>query len=485
MAGLLDQLVTGSILSGDKDKNAQKYLDQQTGAFNGIQAPTLTPEQLQQNQWLGDLQPSTIDAGADVSADPVQAAQAATALAGPSAMQGITDNPAMLGQEQASLGALQDLVNKGGLNTTDAANLNQIQGAAAQQSRGQQDAIMQNMAARGMGGSGNELLAKLSASQNATNQAAQQGLDVAGQAQSRALQAMMQGGSLASQLQGQQFGEAAQKASAQDAISKFNAQNSNQMNQYNTAAQNQAGEFNSQQAAQLGLANRQQDLGAQQYNAGAQNQAAAYNNQGRQNLANQNTGIANQQNVYNTQQLPEQNFQNQMGLGAAKSGAAAAGANYWNGQSQQSRQGFQNFAQGAVGGGTQAASNYQNTGSPFQSAKDAALLAGAHGGKIPGLPAVHGDSYLNDKVPTLASPGEVQVPRTLVQHGSVKDIGSFVKHAPNMVTTNKLHPEDLSKLLRALSPKHIANSDAYRGQEMAEDDDGISSKLAALGLLSK
>lgn len=525
MAGFLDSLLTGSILSGNQDKNAQDALSQVTGAYNGISAPKLTPEQLQQYAWLASMNPSLVNTGADVQASPVTAAQAQTALAGPSALSSIQDNPALLSQEQGSLGALQDLASRGGMNQTDVANLNRIQDSAAQQSRGQQDAIMQSMAERGMGGSGNELLARLSASQNATNQAAQQGLDIAGQAQQRALQAMMQGGQLASQLQGQQFNESAQKAAAADAIARFNAQNANQTNQYNTSAQNQANEYNSSQRAQLGLANRQLNVAAQQYNANAQNQAGYYNNQGQQNTANMNTGIENQQQIYNTQQLPQTEFNDQMGLAAAKSGAAQAGVNYWNNQSQQSRQGFQNFMQGAIGAGTTMGGNYANTGSAFTNASDAsnmsdatgqkwntntgslggyangglvgaaehlaplAMMLMAHGGPVPGVPKVPFNSPANDTVQARLSPGEEVLPLSVTKSTNpIKSATSFLKaqgfrdKGPGQP---KMKLDDISTLLKNLSPKHQLNSALYREQEQEDAAPDTDSKLAALSAMAK
>lgn len=480
MSGDATDLLTGAVASGESDEAAKKYLNKVTGAYDGIQTPVIDPLNFHEEKWLGDVSPATVNQGEDVQFSPVAAAQSQAALAGPSAMAGITDNPAMLSQEQASLGALQDLADKGGLNTTDAANLNRIQGAAAQQSRGQQDAIMQSMASRGAGGSGNELLARLSASQNATNQASQQGLDVAGQAQSRALQAMMQGGSLASQLQGQQFGEAAQKASAQDAIAKFNAAQSQQNNQYNTAASNSMGQYNATQGLNTALNNRTTNLGVQQANAGATNNANYYNNQGRQGVANTNTGINNQQDYYNSNTAKQQNFNNQTTLAGAKSSAAKTGLDYEAGQSNQERAAFGN----AVGGA-------------------AAIAAAAHGGFVPGHASRSGDSFANDKIPTMLSPGEVVLPRsvTMAAHPT-QAAKSFLQHPHSIQMPGKTHtptikPENLAEFLRKINPARVTNNNLTRaergpaGLPAGEDsgdpgtEDALTAKLAALGLLSK
>src|SRR5690606_33373605 len=71
--------------------------------------------------------------------------------------------------------------------------------------------------------------AKLQSSQAATDRNAQQGLDVAGMAQQRALQAMMERGNMSGQMRGQDFSQQAQIAAAQDAINSFNTANQNTM----------------------------------------------------------------------------------------------------------------------------------------------------------------------------------------------------------------------------------------------------------------
>lgn len=52
----------------------------------------------------------------------------------------------------------------------------------------------------------------------------------------------------------------------------------------------------------------------------------------------------------------------------------------------------------------------------------------AHGGNVPGNAQQAGDSFANDKVPALLSPGEIVVPRSVVQQGHVAS-AYFVKKA--------------------------------------------------------
>ena len=77
-------------------------------------------------------------------------------------------------------------------------------------------------------------MAQLMANQNAANQNNQSGLEVAGMAQNRALQAGQAAGQLGSQMEGQQYAQQAQRAAAQDAIAQFNARNALQNAQYKT-----------------------------------------------------------------------------------------------------------------------------------------------------------------------------------------------------------------------------------------------------------
>ena len=75
------------------------------------------------------------------------------------------------------------------------------------QNAAQQGAIQQNLAARGLGGSGQEAAMRLIAQQQGANAANQAGLGVAANAQQRALQALQQAGQLSGQMGQQELGE--------------------------------------------------------------------------------------------------------------------------------------------------------------------------------------------------------------------------------------------------------------------------------------
>lgn len=204
---------------------------------------------------------------------------------GQTEMAGIKTDPAMRQAQMNALMKMQEIGDQGGMTATDKARLAQIQQETETALKGQEGAIMQNLAARGMGGGMSELVARQLASQGAANRMGQQGLDVKAQAEQRALQAIMQSGQLGGQMQQQDFGQQAQIAQAKDAIARFNAQNLQ-----NVASQN----------------------------VQARNQAQAQNAQTAQNIAGQNVGLSNQAQQYNLN-LPQQNYTNQIARATGQS----------------------------------------------------------------------------------------------------------------------------------------------------------------------
>ena len=230
-----------------------------------------------------------------------------------SQMSDISVDPRLKNQQMAAMGALDEVIQGGGMTAQDTANLNRIQDQAATADRGRREAIMQNMNQRGMGGSGLELLNQLQSSQAATTQQGQQGLDVAGMAQQRALNAVMNQGQMAGQMRGQEFGEQSDIARAQDAINRFNTAN---------------------------------QMGAREFNVG-----------GRQNTANMGTDIRNQAKRYNAG-LPQQQFQNQMDQAAARGQARGQNIDMIGGKRREDLQTQANQMGAATQIGTAVASNW-------------------------------------------------------------------------------------------------------------------------------
>jgi hypothetical protein len=258
--GLFDT-ISNALSGGNNAKSAgatQSAVDQ----FKNLQTPDVSQMQLQLEQLVqqGVLTPE----------------QAQVYLVQQSEMNNIETDPALFQAQMDALSGLQDISNNEGLTAADRAQLGQIQTQEDSAERGAREAILQNAQARGMGGSGIELLQQFQNQQDSATRKSQKDMDVAAMAQNRALQALQMGGQLGGQIQAQQFGQKAQVADANDAINKFNAQN--------------------QQS--VGLANTQ-----------AKNAAQAQNLAEKQRVSDANVGLKNQQQQYN-KNLNQQQFDN-------------------------------------------------------------------------------------------------------------------------------------------------------------------------------
>lgn len=234
---------------------------------------------------------------------------------GPSEMGNISTDPRLRQAQMNALSKLEQL-GAGGLSMSDKAQLGQIQNESNAALQGQMGAIKQNLASRGMGGGMSELVSRQMAAQNASNQAANQGMNVAAQAEQRALDAIMRSGQLGGQMQGEDFQRQAQVAQARDAINRFNAQNTQSVNQRNVDTRNQA---------------------------------MMTNAQNKQNISNQNVGLRNQGQQYNLG-LAQQQFNNEL----SKRGLGNAAASSLAQSRQQEQQANQQFFGNLLSAGAQA-----------------------------------------------------------------------------------------------------------------------------------
>jgi hypothetical protein len=135
-------------------------------------------------------------------------------------------NQAMRQKQLQAIGGIQEL-SETGLSAIDRAALTEIQNQIATQERGQRESILQNMAQRGISGSGQELAAQLQGSQAASQQASTQGMQQAAQAQRARMQALSSLSEMAGGIEGTDFQREAQRQEAQDVINRFNTQNRN------------------------------------------------------------------------------------------------------------------------------------------------------------------------------------------------------------------------------------------------------------------
>jgi hypothetical protein len=352
-------------------------------ASQGDQSQAQQAQQAALNQILGVTTPSIAQEQVSPTTESVQGTlnpnMQSTAQIGSNAMSGISTDPRL---QQAQMQALSQLQQQGQSGFTSA-QLGALQ-SANQQASGQAQAanaaVMQNMAARGMGGSGMELAAKLSNSQNAANLANTQGNQLAAQAQQGALAATAASGQLGGQMQQTQFGQQAQVAAAQNAINQFNTANQQNVIGQNTTAQNAAQSAN--------LANAQNVANT---NVGTQNQAAYYNSglyqQQYQDQLSKAAAAAGQYN--NNSKYYQGQAANTAGMyagiGAGLQNAATSAATMGMGGGGMGAMGGQSAAANPSGGtGSGAAGSLGNLGSTQATANGDANAGWAHGGLIPG-----------------------------------------------------------------------------------------------------
>lgn len=217
-----------------------------------------------QYNWLGDLA-----SGPDL---------------GPTEYGKIAVDPRYSKYEMDALSDLEQL-SKDGLSIADQADLARLEGDVNRQNRGRLGAIQQNMASRGMSGSGLELVAQQQAAQDATERQALASLEKAGMAQAGRRAATQQLGQLSGQLSSRDFQQQAQKAQAQDAINRFNNANKQEIAQYNHQGRQGIANQNVGQNNQFqqNVLNAKQGGAQMQYNSGAEaNNQAAMRRQQRQ-----------------------------------------------------------------------------------------------------------------------------------------------------------------------------------------------------------
>lgn len=375
------------------EKKADALIEQLIEQAKGLTPPDLKNVALQGPEYAGDVTPER------VGYNPAE-----LATQGNTHLNDIAVDPRLKEAQLKALASLQGVADSGGMTAGDTANMRRMQSQVAGDDAGRRNAILQGMQQRGLGGSGMELLAQLQGSQASTDREAQQGLDVQGMAQQRALQAMMQGGQLGGDIRGQDFAEQARIKGAQDAIDQFNTQWTNQGRTHASDMQYQSGVQNAGYGLQAGLANR-----------GA-----------RQDVNNATANTANQQTVMNNMQIPQQRFQNQVATTQAKQAGYGGGVDYYGRKygAKSAEQG--NKAGSVIGGATTL------------------LAALSHGGEVPGRCAFGGDNSHNDKVPAMLSPGEVVVPRSIAHDPTAAM--DFLKHPPNALSPDKKKEAMLSAL---------------------------------------
>jgi hypothetical protein len=249
MAGLLSGVM--DIIDGGASKQAQGISQQMLDEARNLPLPVLKQYYPELYKQVVSLNPET---------------ETAVNL-GPSEMQGVSTDPATRQAQMNALNKLQGIGEAGGKDAQFLSDSGRLENDVNTNLQGQQGAIMQNLATRGMSGGGSELVARNMAVQSAANRQSQAGLDLNAQAQQRALQALTQSGQLGGQIQAQDFSQQSAKAAASDAINKFNTVNQQQVMANNVATKNAAQQTNATNAQSISNQNTGLNNTAQQYNA--------------------------------------------------------------------------------------------------------------------------------------------------------------------------------------------------------------------------
>lgn len=277
--GALGSAVIGGITAANQSAAATAAKQAALQQYLDLNVPDPAQQQLilQQYKQTGQLDPSIETAINQQS----------------TAQNSIAVDPATRAAQMQALSQLSSITNAQG---DDAQEKNQIQQGINQvnaNEQGQTGAILQNAAARGVGGSGASLAAELEGAQAGANTASNNAMSAQAQASQRALSALSQQGALATTVHGQDYNQALNAANAEDAINRFNAQGANSAMAANTTAENQA----------------------QAYNVGTAQQ-----------VANQNVGVTNQEDLYNNQLIQQQyedQLQKDTGEANAENGVAS------------------------------------------------------------------------------------------------------------------------------------------------------------------
>lgn len=159
--------------------------------------------------------------------------------AGESKVAQIKEDSSLRDAQMQALNKLQQ-VGATGLRAEDRAALNLARSQAAKDAEAQRQQVMQQMAARGMSGSGMELISQLQAGQAGTDRMSSEGDRIAAMASQNALQSLMQSGQLGGAIRSQDFNVEQTKAQAADLRDQFNIENSRSTQMRNLAAKNQA-----------------------------------------------------------------------------------------------------------------------------------------------------------------------------------------------------------------------------------------------------
>jgi hypothetical protein len=218
---------------------------------------------------------------------------------GDSALAGVSTDPRL---KQAQMKALEELsgLSEQGLGAEDKAAFNQLRNQAGAEAQAQTASVLQNANANGTADSGSSIIAQLNAGQQQTNRLQQAGLQQAAQAAQARREALGQYASQSNAMANQDYSQRANSASAKDAISKFNAQNRQDVNASNLTNKQNIANMTAENANKSKLYNSGLIQSNFQNNLSKATGVAGQTNNVANNYANQGTAAANGQAQMNS-----------------------------------------------------------------------------------------------------------------------------------------------------------------------------------------
>lgn len=284
--------------AADKSRrDAKKSMQQALTEYANIKLPDIEQQRLilEELQNAGQLTPELEQA----------------ILLGSSAMEGVSADPRLKAQQMKALEQLAGVA-ESGMTPADQAAFELARRNAATENQAMQGQILQQMQARGQGGSGAELIARLKGAQSSANAMQDAQLKEAIARQQARQQAMGQVGDMSTRVRQQDVGEQTDIARARDLVNQFNAQ---------------------------------QQTAAQRSNVGARNLAQQANLQNQQRIMDANATLRNQQQQFN-KGLLQQQFGNQMQLAGARAGVLTGQSQFLQNQAANTAGGIAQIGQG-------------------------------------------------------------------------------------------------------------------------------------------
>jgi hypothetical protein len=137
---------------------------------------------------------------------------------GSTALSTAEADPDSIEAERRALAAMEGVAYSGGMTQADRARMQLGASEVGQVMRGQRDADMNALQARGMGGSGAQIASMLNAQQGGAQAMSERDAQMQMHAEDRALDAMSRAGSMGSQMRGESWGESSTRARSLDEL---------------------------------------------------------------------------------------------------------------------------------------------------------------------------------------------------------------------------------------------------------------------------